>query len=97
MPLEIVGFDRGYPCRCKFESCLAHFTIQAKQEVIMSIKKQRLRMLMTLRNTISDIGSDAKNQTPEILESNMKLVENHVKDILKLDGVCLTPSNSKVE
>jgi len=53
-------------------------------------------MLITLRNTIADIGSDAKNQTPEILESNMKLVENHVKDILKLDGVCLIPSDSKV-
>ena len=33
MPLEIVGFDRGDPCRCKFESCLAHFTMQAKQGV----------------------------------------------------------------
>jgi len=37
-----------------------------------------------------------KNQTPEILESNMKLVEEHVKDILKLDGVGFMPANAKL-
>lgn len=62
----------------------------------MSIKKERIGMLIALRQTIADIGCDAKNQTPEILESNMKLVEEHVKDILKLEGVGFMPADAKV-
>jgi len=53
-------------------------------------------MLSTLRKTIAEIGYDAKNQTPEILESNMKIIEGHVRDILKLDGVGLMRIDSKV-
>lgn len=53
-------------------------------------------MLSTLRKAIVEIGYDAKNQTPEILESNMKIIEGHVRDILKLDGVGLMRIDSKV-
>lgn len=70
--------------------------MQAKQEVVMSIKKKRICMLSTLRKAIVEIGYDAKNQTPEILESNMKIIEGHVRDILKLDGVGLMRIDSKV-
>ena len=53
----------------------------------MSIKKKRIGMLASLNNTLRDIEADAKNQTPEILASNMKILQAHVKDILALDGV----------
>ncbi|MGS0535313.1 hypothetical protein [Pseudoalteromonas sp. SaAl2] len=53
----------------------------------MSIKKKRIGMLASLNNTLRDIEADAKNQTPAILASNMKILQAHVKDILALDGV----------
>ena len=58
----------------------------------MNKKQQRISMLISLSNTIGDIGADAENQTAEILQSNMEIVRNHVKDILKLDGISTMPA-----
>ncbi len=53
----------------------------------MSIKNKRIGMLASLNNTLRDIEADAENQSPEMLASNMKILQSHVKDILALDGV----------
>jgi hypothetical protein len=60
----------------------------------MSIKQKRISMLVSLSNTIGDIEADVENQTAEILQSNMKIVRDHVRDILKLDGVVGIGPNS---
>ncbi|MBO9492247.1 hypothetical protein J7384_17935 [Endozoicomonas sp. G2_1] len=51
-------------------------------------------MLISLRNSLGDIEVDAKNQTPEILISNMKIMQEHVKEILALDGVAPMPADT---
>ena len=53
----------------------------------MSIKKQRIGMLISLRDTLDYIEHDAENQTTEVLKSNMALLKAHVADILKLDHI----------
>jgi len=62
----------------------------------MSIKRKRIGMLASLNDTLRDIEADAKNQTPEILASNMKIIQGHVKDILALDGVGINRADSNV-
>lgn len=57
----------------------------------MSIKKQRIGMLISLRDTLGDIEHDAENQTTEVLKSNMALLKAHVADILKLDHIGFMP------
>ena len=60
----------------------------------MSIKQKRISMMISLSNTIGDIEADAENQTTEILQSNMKILRGHVRDILKLDGIVgISPSS----
>ena len=62
----------------------------------MSIKQKRISMLVALSNTIGDIEADAENQTTEILKSNMSIVREHLRDILKLDGIVgISPSLTK--
>ena len=65
-----------------------------RRDRVMSIKRNRISMLVSLSNTIGDIEADAENQTTEILQSNMKIVRDHVRDILKLDGVVGISPNS---
>ena len=60
----------------------------------MSIKQKRISMMISLSNTIGDIEADAENQTTEILQSNMKILRDHVRDILKLDGITGISPNS---
>ena len=50
--------------------------------------------MISLSNTIGDIEADAENQTTEILQSNMKILRDHVRDILKLDGITGISPNS---
>ena len=60
----------------------------------MSIKQKRISMMISLSNTIGDIEADAENQTTEILQSNMRILRGHVRDILKLDGIVgISPSS----
>jgi len=54
-------------------------------------------MLISLSDTLLDIEADAKNQTPEILASNMKIIQGNVEDILALDGIRGIPADSKVD
>ena len=61
----------------------------------MSIKQKRIGMLISLKNSLGDIEADVKNQTPEILESNMKIMQAHIGDILALDGIRGISSTSK--
>ena len=53
----------------------------------MSIRQKRIGMLISLKSSLGDVQADVKNQTPEILESNMKIMQEHVSDILALDGI----------
>jgi|TARA_R100000501_G_C2587241_1_gene88421 hypothetical protein len=53
----------------------------------MSIKNKRISMLAALYKSLGDIEVDAKNQNPERLAENMKVLQSHVKEILSLDGV----------
>jgi len=62
----------------------------------MSIKRKRIGMLASLRETLGNIEHDAENQTTEILKSNMVIVQKHVADILALDGVGMIRADSKV-
>ena len=64
---------------------------------MMSIKQKRLGMLASLNNSLRDIEADAENQTVEILQSNMKTMQEWVKDILALDGVDPMRSDSPVK
>ena len=57
----------------------------------VSIKKQRVNMLIALNNSLSDIERDAKNQTPDKIESNMRVLQEHVNKILALDGIASIP------
>mgnify|MGYP000168020633 CR=1 FL=1 len=63
----------------------------------MSRKRKRIGMIASLNDTLRDIEADAKNQTPEILASNMKIIQSHVKDILALDGVGCIPSDNTIK
>lgn len=59
----------------------------------MNKKQQRIGMLIALKDTLGDIQHDAENQTTEILKSNMVIMQKHVIDILKLDGISGMPIN----
>ena len=62
----------------------------------MSKKQQRVGMLISLKNTLRDIEHDAENQTAEILKSNMIIMQEHIVDILKLDGISAMSVNKGV-
>lgn len=53
----------------------------------MSIKNKRVSMLASLYKSLGDIEADAENQNPDRLAENMKVLQNHVKELLSLDGV----------
>jgi len=62
----------------------------------MSIKKQRVALLISVKKDLEGICFDIKNQTPEILKGNLLILERRVEEVLKLEGVGFIPSNAKV-
>ena len=63
----------------------------------MSIRKERIGMLVSLKSTLGDIEHDAENQDEITLKSNMVILQKHVADILKLDGIFGISPTSKVD
>jgi len=62
----------------------------------MSKKSQRIGMLISLKSSLGDIEADAENQGAKTLKSNMAIMQDHVRDILKLDGIYGISPSSKV-
>ena len=52
-------------------------------------------MLVQLDNSLASIERDAKDQTTEMIESNMAALRVHVKGILKLDGISALTSKGR--
>ena len=61
----------------------------------MSIKKERIAMLIRAKEDVRMIGCDAENQTPEMIKENMEIIEKRIEKILKLDGVGFMPIDAK--
>jgi len=63
----------------------------------MSIKKERVRMLVRTKEDLHMLGCDAENQTPKMIKENIEILENRLEKILKLDGVGFISADGKVE
>ena len=62
----------------------------------MSKKARRVQMLIEIKNSIDSIRADSKNQHPESIENNMRILAESVMNVLAIDGVVGIPANSKV-
>ena len=53
----------------------------------MSMKQKRIHRLVLISNSIGAIADDAKYQTPESIKTNMDILREEIRDLLKMDGI----------
>ena len=61
----------------------------------MSKKQQRIKMLVQLDNSLADISNYSQNQCAKNIKINMQILRDHVKNILKLDGISALTNKGK--
>ena len=61
----------------------------------MSKKQQRVKMLVQLDNSLADISNDSEGQSAKDIRINMQILRDHVKAILKLDGISALTNKGK--
>ena len=62
---------------------------------MMSKKQQRVKMLVQLDNSLADISNDSEGQSAKDIRINMQILRDHVKAILKLDGISALTNKGK--